>query len=356
MTKLCIVTLALLSALPCRAEADRPPAVTPQQVDEIVDHLLSNLADYVFPDVAEKLQSQIRTHRSEYRAIGAPNALAAKLTEDLRAVGHDHHLAVKFGEELAEFKAPTPAEEEHTHAFDLANGYGIRSARRLPGNIGYLDLAYFSPDSDIGTALAAAMQLVRGTDALIVDLRRNGGGSGDAVTALLSYFFEEPTQITSTIERKNNQSTERQKWTMPYVAGPRYTDHPVFVLSSLHTHSAAEQCAYDLKNTHRATIVGEHTAGDANGSSGEISLGYHFSVFIPNSQPRSPITHSNWQGTGVEPDVATAATDALVTAYRLALKNSKSSVESEGLTKERQLALQDPQAALAEELAGFQKN
>lgn len=356
MTKLCILTLVLLLALPCRAEAARPAAVTPQQSDEIVDHLLSSLADYVFPDVAEKLQSQIRNHRSEYRATSDPNALAAKLTEDLRVVGHDHHLAVKFGEELAEFKAPTPAEEEHSHAFDIANGHGIRSARRLPGNIGYVDLAYFSPDSDAGTALAAAMQLVSGTDALIVDLRRNGGGSGDAVTALLSYFFEEPTQITSKVERKNDQSLERQKWTMPYVAGPRYIDHPVFVLSSLHTHSAAEQCAYDLKNTHRATIVGERTAGDANGSSGEISLGYHFSVFIPNSQPRSPITHSNWQGTGVEPDVATAATDALVAAYKLALKNSKSGVESEGLTKERQLALQDPQAALAEEIAGFQKN
>jgi hypothetical protein len=241
-----------------------------------VDNLISSLTDYVFPEVAEKLQSQIRTHRSEYRAINDPNALAAKLTEDLRAVGNDHHLAVKFGEELAEFKTPTTAEEEHSHAFDLATGHGIRSARRLPGNIGYLDLAYFSPDSDAGTALAAAMQLVSGTDALIVDLRRNGGGSGEAVTALLSYFFEDPTQLTSKVERQNNRSLERQKWTMPYVAGPRYSDNPVFVLTSLHTHSAAEQCTYDLKNTHRATIVGERTAGDANGSSGEIALGHQF--------------------------------------------------------------------------------
>lgn len=355
MTKLCVAALALFLALPLRAETAPPVAVTPQQADEIVDHLLNSLADYVFPEIAQELQSEIRSHRSEYRAISDPNALAAKLTEDLRAVGHDHHLAVKFGQELAEFKAPTPAEEEHSHAFDLANGHGIRSARRLPGNIGYLDLAYFSPDSDAGTAIAAAMQLVNGTDALIMDLRRNGGGSGEAVTALLSYFFDDPIQLTSKVERRNDQFLERQKWTMPYVAGPRYSDNPVFVLSSLHTHSAAEQCAYDLKNTHRATIVGERTAGDANGSSGEIALGYHFSAFIPNSQPRSPITHSNWQGTGVEPDVVTAPTDALLAAYRLALKNSKSSVESEGLTKDRQLALQDPQAALAEEIAGFQK-
>jgi len=356
MTKLCTLALTLFLAVPCLAQAARPTAVTPHQADDVVDHLISSLTDYVFPEVAEKLQTQIRTHRSEYRAISDPNALAAKLTEDLRAEGNDHHLAVKFGEELAEFKAPTTAEEEHSRAFDLANGRGIRSARRLPGNIGYLDLAYFSPDSDAGTALAAAMQLVGGTDALILDLRRNGGGSGEAVTALLSYFFDDPIQLTSKVERQNDRSLERQKWTMPYVAGPRYSDNPVFVLTSLHTHSAAEQCAYDLKNTHRATIVGERTAGDANGSSGEIALGYHFSVFVPNSQPRSPITHSNWQGTGVEPDFPTAPTDALMAAYQLALKNSKSSVESEALTKERQLAIQNPQAALTEEIAGFQKN
>src|ERR1700689_155131 len=352
MTKLSAVALVLPLALYCRAE-ERPATVTPQQADEIVDRLATGLTDYVFPEIAESLQSHIRAHRSEYRALSGSNALAARLTEDLRAVGRDNHLTVSFGEELGVQKEPTPAEKEHARAFDLANGHGIRSGRRLPGNIGYVDLAYFSPDPDAGTALAAAMQLVSGTDALILDLRRNGGGSGETAMALLSYFFEEPTQLSSIVERKNGQSLERQKWTMPYVAGPHYLGKPAFVLTSLHTHSAAELCAYDLKNTHRATIVGERTAGDANGSSGEIALGSHFSAFIPNSQPRSPITHSNWQGTGVEPAVATPAADALLAASLLALKSSKSSVESDALTKERQLALQDPQAALAEEIDGF---
>jgi C-terminal processing protease CtpA/Prc len=321
-----------------------------------VDHLLSSLADYVFPEIGEKLQSEIRNRRSEYRAISDPNALAAKLTEDLRVVGHDNHLAVSFGEELGVQKEPTQAERQHAHAFDLANGHGIRSGRRLPGNIGYVDLAYFSPDAEAGTGLAAAMQLVSGADALIVDLRRNGGGSGGTVTALLSYFFEESTQLSSIVERKHGQPEERQNWTTPYVTGPRFLGKPVFVLTSHRTHSAAEQCAYDLKNTHRATVVGERTGGGANSSTGEIALGYGFSAFIPNGQARSPITHSNWQGTGVEPDVATTVSDALIIAYKLALKDSKPSVESEELTKERQLAIQNPQAALAEEIAGFQKN
>ena len=355
MTKMWTCACVLLLALHCRAE-QHGASLTPQQVDEIVDHLLIGLRDYVFPEVAEQLQSQVRTHRSEYRAISDSNALAARLTADLRAVGRDHHLEVAFGEELGVQKEPTPAERQHAHAFDLANGYGIRSGRRLPGNVGYVDLAYFSPDSDAGTALAAAMRLVNGTDALILDLRRNGGGSGDTATALLSYFFEEPTQLSSVVERKNGQPLERQKWTMPYVAGPRYLGKPVFVLTSRRTHSAAEMCAYDLKNTHRATIVGERSAGNANSSKGEIALGYGFAALIPNGETRSPITHTNWEGTGVEPDVVTNASDALIVVYKLALKDVKPGVESEELAKERQLAVQDPQAAVAEEITGFQKN
>jgi hypothetical protein len=353
-SKLCALALIVLSELHGQA-VERATAVTPRQIDEIVDHLLSSLGDYVFPDVAAKLQSQIRTHRSEYLAISDSNALATRLTEDLRAVGHDHHLQVAFGEELGMQKEPTPAEAQHARAFDLANGHGIRSSRRLPGNIGYVDLAYFSPDSDGGTAIGAAMQLIGGTDALIVDLRRNGGGSGDTATALLSYFFEEPTQLSSIVERKSGQPLERQKWTTPYVAGPRYLGKPVFVLTSRRTHSAAELCAYDLKNTHRATIVGERTAGDANSSKGEIALGYGFAALIPNGETRSPITHTNWEGTGVEPDVVTNASDALIVVYKLALKDAKPGIESEELTKERLLAIQDPQSALAEEINGFQK-
>jgi hypothetical protein len=106
----------------------------------------------------------------------------------------------------------------------------------------------------------------------------------------------------------------------PTLLGPRYVGKPVFVLTSRRTHSAV------------------------------------FSAYIGNGQTRSPITHSNWQGTGVEPDVATTASDALVAAYKLALQDTKPSVESEELTKERQLALQYPQTALGEEITGFRKN
>ena len=353
--RLTLLAVSVLSVTfrPSALAEGKGRSLAPAQVDEIVDHLKAKLQDYLFPDISRRLQNELEVHRSQYRAIGDPSALADRLTADLRASSHDGHLAVTFGEELGMKKEPTPEERQHARAFDAASGYGVRSARRLPGNIGYVDLAYFSPDPSAGAAVSAFMQLMTGTDALVLDLRRNGGGSGETATALLSYFFEEPTQLSGIVEHIGGEVRERQKWTMPYVQGPRYLGKPVFILTSSHTHSAAELCAYDLKNRHRAVIVGERTAGDANSSTGMLDLGHNLSVLIPNGQTKSPITNANWEGSGVQPDVPAAAGDALVTAYTLALGQAKWTVESADLAKERNAASKDPRAALLQEIDGF---
>jgi hypothetical protein len=325
--------------------------LTSVEVDQIVDHLQAAVQNYIFPGIAIKLQQEIAEHRSEYRTIGDPRALADRLTADMRSVGHDFHLQVTYGEELAVRKEASPEEQQHAHAFDLSNGCGVRSARRLLGNIGYIDLAYFSPDPDAGAAVAAVMQVVSGTDALILDLRSNGGGSGETEITLISYFLE--GQLSSAVERVNGKMQERQHWTTPYLQGPRYIGKPIFILTSRHTHSAAEVLTYDLKNAHIATTVGERTSGDATSAKGEIDLGYGFSTFIPNGQMRSPITNGNFFQAGVQPDVATSPTEALVTAYGFALKEAKWSVDSDELRTERASAMKDPTAALLQEINGF---
>ncbi len=330
-----------------------PGSLTPAQLDQVVDNLQTAVQDYVFPDVALRLQQELKDHRSQYRTITDPMVLAGALTSDMRAVGHDEHLVVTFGEELGVKKDPTEEERRHAHEFDRANGYGLRSARRLPGNIGYIDLAYFSPDPDAGAAIASAMTLVNGTDALIIDLRRNGGGSGDTMTTLTSYFLGDVTKLSSVIERVAGETHERQHWSVAYVQGPRYLMKPLFILTSTHSHSAAEIFAYDLKNLQLATIVGEHTSGEATAGTGEISLGSGFSAFVPNGQMISPITHTNYIRVGVQPDVAVDPTKALVTAYGLALKSGKLTVDSNELTKEKAGAVKGPSDALLQEIDGF---
>jgi Peptidase family S41/N-terminal domain of Peptidase_S41 in eukaryotic IRBP len=326
------------------------------QVDQIVDRLQAAVQNYVFPDIATKLEQQIKNHREQYRTITDPTKLADQLTADMRAVGHDHHLAVTFGEELGVQKAPTPEEVQHAHAFDRANGYGLRSARRLPGNVGYIDIAYFSPDSDAGAAIAAAMQMVSGTDSLIIDLRRNGGGSGPTMNTLASYFFNDVTQLSGVVEKVDGKTQERQHWSMPFVQGPRYLNKPLFILTSRHTHSAAEVLAYDLKNAHLAVLVGDRTSGDATSATGEISLGFGFSTFIANGQMVSPVTHGNYIGVGVQPDVQTESPETLTTAYTLALKAAIPSLDSDDLKKEWAQALQNPKAALLQEIDGFSQD
>src|SRR3984885_7224135 len=327
--------------------------LTPAQVEQVVTSLETAAKNYVFPDIAVQLRQTIEGHRAQYRSISDPNALADRLTADMRAVAHDQHLQVTFGEELAVQKDPTLEEKAHAHVFDRSSGYGERSRRRLPGNVGYMDLAYFSPDSNAGVAIAAAMRVVSGTDALIIDLRRNGGGSGDTMTTFASYFYEDVTQMSSVIEHIGGQTHERQHWTAGYVEGPRYLDLPVFILTGRRTHSAAEVFAYDLKISHHATVVGERTSGDATSGTGEINVGYGFSAFIPTGQVVSPVTHTNFIQVGVQPDVEIAPADALLAAYTLALKTGKLTIDSDELSKEKADALDDPKAALLQEIDGF---
>jgi len=351
MALILVQSASLLLVSATIAHSAAPPQLSAAQVDGVINRLNDSLKDYIFPNVAKSVQRQLQAHRNDYRAIKDPVALASRLTLDMRAVGHDHHLQVSYGEELA-FKSEESTEQKRqAHAYDEANGFGFRSARRLPGNVGYIDLSYFSPDPDAGAQLGAAMQIVSGTGALIIDLRHNGGGSGDTAATLLSYFFDGPVELSSIVEHRAGHDMVRQKWTSPYISGPRYLDKPIYILVSVHTHSAAEFCAYDMKNLHRATLVGERTSGDANSSTGEVDLGGGFAALIPNGRARSPITNTNWEGVGVQPDVATGAGDELTAAYAMALKASRSA--SDSLRKERDSALANPRSALLEEIDGF---
>jgi retinol-binding protein 3 len=332
--------------VPSANSPSKAEQIAPAEVDQVLGRLQLGLRDYIFPETAAKVEHELAAQRGTYRSLSSRSSLAKRLTEDMRAIGGDKHLSVTFGEELGIRKSPTAAEQQHAHAFDRANAFGLRAARRLPGNIGYIDLAYFSPDPDAGMTIAAAMQLVSGTDALIIDLRHNGGGSGETERTLASYFFPHETQLSGIFENEGGKRRERQHWTVPYLGGPRYLAKPVYVLVGPHTHSAAEVFSYDLHNLKIAKIIGEHTSGDATSSTGETDLGYGLTALIPNGQLISPITHTNYFRVGVLPDVPVAAEDGMQIAYTMALKESRSMMDSEDLLNEKAKALSNPSAAL----------
>jgi hypothetical protein len=160
------------------------------------------------------------------------------------------------------------------------------------------------------------MNFLAASDAVIIDLRLNSGGDGNMVSLLASYFFDQPTLLSTTYRRASGRTTEN--WTVPFVPGRKMPCVDLFVLTSATTFSAAEGFAYPLQVLKRATVVGEVTRGGANPGRYRTA-DESFSVFIPVGATAVPPGNTTWDGTGITPDLPTPAPEALGVAHREAL-------------------------------------
>lgn len=293
---------------------------------EVIEGALKGLNDrYVFPETAKKMEAAIkeRVEKKEYDNITSATELAKKLTTDLREVSHDKHLSVGYSAEVWPVQqnnsGPTPQERAQRRKQMAAMNYAFEKVERLPGNIGYIDFrGFFDPDA-AGDTLAGAMNFLANTDALIFDMRRNGGGEPAMVCLVCSYLFDEPVHLNDIYWRPDDST--KQYWTLPHVSGKRYLGKDVYVLTSHFTFSGAEEFTYNLKNLKRATIVGEVTGGGAH-PGGPVRINDHFFVRVPAGRAINPITKTNWEGTGVKPDVEVTASVALKAAHVMALRKS----------------------------------
>jgi hypothetical protein len=303
-----------------------PPGVTPVNVTldaglrkRVITGVRTNLEEYyVNAALAKQMADAIDAHQKagEYDHIADGDAFAEQLTKDLRAVSHDRHLRVDFSPfKMPEQQKPSPDEIGQMHQQMKHGNCAFQKVEILFGNIGYIKFDGFMDPSVCAPTVAAAMAFVANADALIFDLRENGGGDPAMVAVIASYLFEERTHLNDLYNRKEN-STE-QYWTLAYVPGERMPKQPVYVLTSKRTFSGAEEFAYDLQTQKRATIVGETTGGGAHPVAGHTVADY-FMIGVPFAKAVNPVTKTNWEGTGVEPDVKVSAADALTTAERLA--------------------------------------
>jgi Peptidase family S41/N-terminal domain of Peptidase_S41 in eukaryotic IRBP len=327
---------------------------------EIVTTALSLLrANYVFPELAEQaaVAVEARLAAGEYDNLDEIT-LTDLLTRQLREICEDKHLAVRLGGgpgpggpgpggpgpggpgpggpgpggpgprpgARRPGRDPERDEPKDHEARRLAmrqigrlDNFGIHRVERLDGNIGYLDLRRVPVPANAGPAIAAAMELVAGTYALIIDLRRNGGGSPEGVVFWCSYLFtERPTHLNDIFHADTGET--RQFWALPYVPGSRYVDRPVYVLTSSHTFSGGEDFCYTLQALGRAQVIGETTGGGAHPTRPfPISPAVH--IAIPFARSINPVTGTNWQGTGVVPDVAVPEEQAYDVAYGRALRH-----------------------------------
>jgi hypothetical protein len=349
-----LLAISLATSVNAFAQQSAPPSDRPLDAATraaVIDGLLTQLNRiYIFPDVAKKMEQAIRARQAkkEYDSITRGEELARVLTEHLRQVRNDSHLYVEYFPEGIPYdsqKTPDPAMVQRFRETGRRRNYEYRKVERLDGGIGLLQVDGFYPEEWAQDTIVAAMSFLANSEAIILDLRENHGGAG--ATLLCSYFFEEETHLSDAYNREEN--TTRQYWTYPIVPGKKLADKDLYILTSHETISAPEELAYDMQYLKRAIIVGETTHGGANPTT-IYRITDHFSAAIPFARMIHPGVSTDEEGTGVKPDVAVPANQALLTAHLMALKKA---LKRHGDDPELAANLQRAIAAKQKELEGI---
>lgn len=368
-----VVAVASFNAAQQPQQQPRQPEQPDMTIDagvrtQVIEGVLKNLQEaYVYPETAKRMEQAIRERaaKKEYEGVTSAKALAQMLTEHLQLVSHDKHLRVNYrAEVLAEGEAMpgaprivmrrtpgedggggggtpapggapmrriirepggvetstdgSPARVARRNPNDLTGNMGLEKVETLEGNLGLLEFSYFDASAEAGKKISDAMNRLADTDALVIDLRRCRGGASNAITLLMSYFFDKSIHLSDAYDRVTGDTNSF--WSLAEVPGRRYGQKKdVYILTSHFTFSAAEDISYTLKNLKRAAIVGETTGGGAHPVMGR-RLNEHFFVMVPFARYISPLTKTNWEGTGVEPDVKVPAAHALKVAQLNALR------------------------------------
>ncbi|MEM7283031.1 MAG: S41 family peptidase [Pseudomonadota bacterium] len=295
---------------------DLGPTDKAATLEAVIAHLEN---EYVNTSTGGDAARYLRNASAEgaFDNIASGNDFAKTLSKLLQQVTNDGHLNVEFSEDhlqpnktAGEFSA---GEMERWYGAHL--NFGVEKVERLEGNVGLIDLRVFAPIDMAAETVSAAMNVVAHTDALIIDLRNNGGGIGDMANLVASYLFDGGRKpLTGTYDRPSDNLTQR--YTQAYVPGTRFgQDKPVYVLISKNTVSAAEALAYDLQALQRAVIIGEASGGGAHPFE-YLPIHPHFILWSVTAESINPITGGNWQGVGVKPDVEVLSNRALEEALK----------------------------------------
>ncbi|HEY7671207.1 MAG TPA: S41 family peptidase [Gammaproteobacteria bacterium] len=297
-------------------------AIDAETRNRVIDNAIVKLKEiYVLEDEALAMAEALEAHRSrgDYDAVTNGEEFARLLTQHLREVSMDLHLNVNFSPVAMPPPPQAPTQpspqqlEQMRRQMEQIN-CGFEKLEILPGNVGYLKFNMFANPEICGATATTAMAFLQNVAALIVDMRDNGGGDPAMVAHVSTYLFADRTHLNDLWTRSTGETKEY--WTLPELPGKRLAAQPVYVLTSSRTFSGGEEFTYNLKSLGRATIVGETTGGGAHPVRGE-RIDDRFTIAVPFARAINPITQTNWEGTGVAPDIAVPAADALEKAKEL---------------------------------------
>jgi C-terminal processing protease CtpA/Prc len=284
-----------------------------QRTIEIVE------AHYLFPEMAEQLADRLRSRRDAgvYSEIDSVPRLVETLNADLHSVSGDRHLRLDLGRDVAVTKERMKLRRERLEE----TNHGFNKGVRFPGNVGYLELIEFCPPDAAGEAMREAFEALEGSATLILDLRRNEGGAGDLIPRICERLFPERTRLYDIVDPRSDES--EVVFTTEEAASGTMAAIPIYVLTSGTTFSSAECLAYTLQTLRGAIVVGERTAGGAHPTRSFVIREAEVVVTVPVRDMLNPVTGTNWEGTGVVPDLEVSAEQALQAALEHAMARLK---------------------------------
>lgn len=297
------------------------------------------------------MEKEIRGNlkRGEYDGAATIAEFTMLLMDDLREVSRDLHLGVMFlpDEEIAK-TAEGEEEEEARRSEEMRErlrreNFRFKKVEILDGNVGYLRLDNFIDTALSGPTAVAAMNFLAHADALVVDLRRNGGGSPSLIQLMMAYLLDEPTHLNSFYVRKGDET--HQFWSSPYAPGESLADVDLYVLIGPRTGSAAEEFAYNVQSLKRGTLIGESTWGGAHPVDRFVWKSLHVGAQIPFGRAINPVTGTNWEGVGVKPDMEVPAERALDVAHLEALKKIREGTDDPRYAESLDWAIEGLQTA-----------
>jgi hypothetical protein len=341
MNKILLTLLLLIALAPGASAQDQNASGAGNKMGAaerkaVIDTLVAKVnALYVYEDVAKKMATAILQHQQhhDYDTITSRDVLAKRLTADLHVVNNDGHLGVEYSatpivEERPE--APSQATADAFRKTWARSNFNFKKVEILDGNIGLLQVDTFFPSDWIKDLTQSSMTFLANSDAVIIDIRKNHGFA-DGGFLIASYFFNEPTHWNDNYDR--DAKTLRQSWTLPVVPGVKLADKEVYILVSKDCFSASEDFAYNMQALGHAKVIGEVTGGGAHPTK-PYKIGTYFLADIPFAYSVNPVTHTDWEGKGVRPDVQVPAEQALLTAQIMAIRSviKKIPAETERIT------------------------
>ena len=352
------VALAQTPPPPAKADAPAPAPMPPaSEADRaaVVERLATLLEEnFVFPEVARRYAAALRTKAAQGGYANLGERFADTIVADLQAIHPDRHLRVgrggggmggpqqvrrvPGGGAAPSAAAGSPAGEPRRVMRMPDPSTAIGQSGWIADGVAYIDFGLFPGTPETVARIERFLAEHRGARALIFDIRNHRGGGLDEMDAIFARIFARETALVGmdtrvAVEQRRGSPVgdgptlrrvsgpegvvRRMHYAIPSSEASPLREAQVYVLTSRRTGSAAEHFALSLKRTGRATLIGEPTAG-AGHYGGMMDLGAGYSAFIPVGRTFDPDNDQGWEGTGVSPNVAVPADQALDEALRRA--------------------------------------